>query len=84
MIRRNGAEASLNVDVRPLPEGRNLAVVEHSDAIWDSLGLKITPASGEDVSAVNPKLRGASSSRPSLPQAPSPPPRCNGETSWWG
>jgi serine protease Do len=62
-IRRNGAEASFTLDVRPLPEGARLAgygteTPSPTDAVWDYLGMKTLPVSGEDVSAVNPKLRG--------------------------
>ncbi|WP_237170873.1 trypsin-like peptidase domain-containing protein [Paludisphaera borealis] len=58
VIRRNGAEAALALDVQPLPEGGQLAGPAPTDAVWDYLGMKTLPVSGEDVSAVNPKLRG--------------------------
>jgi serine protease Do len=58
VVRRDNAEVALALDVRPLPRGATLASLEPSDPIWDSLGLKTSPASSEDVASVNPKLRG--------------------------
>ncbi|OJW05479.1 MAG: peptidase S1 [Planctomycetales bacterium 71-10] len=58
VVRRGGAETTIALDVRPLPRGATLAELEPTDPIWDSLGLKTSPASSEDVVSVNPKLRG--------------------------
>jgi serine protease Do len=63
IVRRNGVESSLALDVQPLPDGARLAgyggeAPSPTDAVWDYLGMKTLPVSGEDVSAVNPKLRG--------------------------
>ena len=58
VVRRDGAETALALEVRPLPDGASLAAFEATDPIWETLGLKTSPASGDDVASVNPKLRG--------------------------
>lgn len=72
LARRDGREISLNLEVRPVPEGRELAAAEPppTDAIWDSLGIKTAPATGDDVSAVNPKLRGGLFIQAVAPESP--------------
>jgi len=71
VVRRDGLETAMSVEVRPAPEGQTLAVVtEPVDAIWDSLGLKTAPATGDDVSAVNPKLRGGLFIQAVAPESP--------------
>jgi len=73
LIRRDGLETAMSLEVRPAPEGQNLAasdVGQPVDSIWDSLGIKTTPASGDDVSAVNSKLRGGLFIQAVAPESP--------------
>nr|WP_303652861.1 trypsin-like peptidase domain-containing protein [Paludisphaera mucosa] len=58
VIRRGGVDSALALEVRPLPDGTTLAAYDKADPVWDSIGLRTSPASSDDVSAVNPKLRG--------------------------
>lgn len=75
LVRRDGSETAMSLEVRPAPEGQNLAsattgVAQPVDSIWDSLGIKTTPASGDDVSAVNSKLRGGLFIQAVAPESP--------------
>ena len=70
VVRRGGADTPLALDVRPLPQGTTLASFEPSDPIWETIGLKTSPASPEDVAAINPKLRGGLLIQAVLPGSP--------------
>lgn len=71
LVRRDGIETAMNLEVRPAPDGATLATAaEPIDAIWDSLGIRTAPATGEDVAAVNPKLRGGLFIQAIAPESP--------------
>ena len=70
VVRRGGVETPLAVDVRPVTQETALAAYEPNDPIWESIGLRTSPAATEDVSSVNPKLRGGLFIQAVLPGSP--------------
>ncbi len=70
LIRRDGADQTLPLEVKPVPHGMNVVAREPSDQVWEILGLKTMVVSPDWVSAVSPRLRGGLLVESVLPGSP--------------
>jgi serine protease Do len=71
LIRREGLELPLSLDVRPLPRALGMvSTSEPSDQVWEILGLRTMPVTTDWVTAVSPKLRGGLYIEAVLPGSP--------------
>jgi serine protease Do len=70
LVRRGGADQTLPLDVRPLPQGISVTAAEPGEQVWELLGLKTIPVSTEWVAAASAKLRGGLYIEAVLPGSP--------------
>jgi serine protease Do len=71
LVRRDGVELPLALDVRPLPRALSLvSSAEPSDQVWEILGMRTMPVSTDWVASVSPKLRGGLYIEAVLPGSP--------------
>src|SRR5439155_8027372 len=73
LVRRNGKDQELPIDVRPV--GRSAAAAptpnpEASSIVWRTLGLKVTPVDSGYVSAASSQLHGGLYVESVIPDSP--------------
>ncbi len=70
IVRRAGKDATVALDVRPLPGHQSTPAGTSDEVVWRILGLKTMPVTNEYVASVSSKLRGGLYIQAVLPGSP--------------